>query len=91
MDPLLYHSFTFSAPQGVQCHFREIFPPKAISSHSNYIRARDGSLAYARHVRNLQAPLVDAVRQCAAPIRMVSPLRMLSPPFQSCQSSPAWF
>lgn len=49
----------------------------------------NGSLTYARHVRNLQAPFVDASRQCAAPIRMVSPLRMQPPHFHTCQSSRA--
>ncbi len=51
----------------------------------------NGSLTYARHVRNLQAPFVDASRQCAAPIRMVSPLRMQPPHFHTRQSSCAWF
>lgn len=51
----------------------------------------NGSLTYARHVRNLQAPFVDASRRCAAPIRMVSPLRMQAPHFHRCQSSCAWF
>lgn len=51
----------------------------------------NSSLTYARHVRNLQAPFVDASRQCAAPIRMVSPLRMQPPHFHRRQSSRAWF
>lgn len=46
----------------------------------------NGSLTYVRHVRNLQAPFVDASRQCAAPIRMVSPLRMQPPHFHIRQS-----
>lgn len=46
----------------------------------------NGSLTYARHVRNLQAPFVDA-----SPIRMVSSLRMQPPHFHRCQSSCAWF
>lgn len=45
----------------------------------------NGSLTYARHVRNLQAPFVDA-----SPIRMVSPLRMQPPHFHRCQSGCAW-
>lgn len=51
----------------------------------------NGSLTYARHVKNLQAPFVDASRQCAAPIRMVSPVRMHSPHFHRRQSSHARF
>jgi len=50
----------------------------------------NGSLTYARHVRNLQEPFVDASRQCAAPIRMASPLRMQPPYFHRRQSSCAW-
>lgn len=46
----------------------------------------NGSLTYARHVRNLQAPFVDA-----SPIRMVSPLRMQPSHFHRCQSSCARF
>lgn len=51
----------------------------------------NGSLTYARHVRNLQAPFVDASRQCAAPLRMVSPLRMQPPHYHTRQSGRVWF
>lgn len=50
---------------------------------------QNGSLTYARHVRNLQAPFVDASRQRAAPIRMAPPLRMQPPHLHTRQSSRA--
>ena len=87
--PATLSFFTFSPPRGSRAtrdrHFHQRQYPLVviISEREN------GSLTYARHVRNLQAPFVDASRQCAAPIRMVSPLRMQPPHFHSRQSSRA--
>lgn len=86
MHPLLYLPLLYSAPWGVATpretdilHQRQYPLAIIISEREN------GSLTYARHVRNLQAPFVDA-----SPIRMVFPLRMQPPHFHRCQSSCAW-
>lgn len=92
MHPPLYHSLLFffspvkeSRQAGRYFHQRQYPVTVIISEQEN------GSLTYARHVKNLQAPFVDASRQCAAPIRMVSPVRMHSPHFHRRQSSHARF
>lgn len=90
MHPLLYHSLLFSPPRGSHATRDRYFHQRQYPLAVIISEQENGSLTYARHVRNLQAPFVDASRQCAAPIRMVSPLRMQPPHFHRRQSSCAW-
>lgn len=91
MHPLLYHSLLFSPPWGSHAMQDRYFHQRQYPLIVIISEWENSSLTYARHVRNLQAPFVDAFRQCTAPIRMVSPLRMQPPHFHRCQSSCAWF
>lgn len=83
--------YFFSPPRGSHAMRDRYFHQRQYPLAVIISERENGSLTYARHVRNLQAPFVDASRQCAAPIRMVSPLRMQPPHFHRRQSSGACF
>lgn len=79
-----FHPHEAAPMQEIYFHQRQ-YPLAVIISE-----LETGSLTYACHVRNLQAPFVDASRRCAAHVRMVSPSQRTPPPhFHKRQSSGA--